>query len=499
MSSRDLFEVNGVISTDKTVLQNLEELATGAGCWVTYDISSNRWAVIINQAGTSVASFNDSNIIGGINVSGKGINELYNSAVIEFPHKDLRDQKDEIIVKLPSSQRFATELDNVLNIRLDTVSNPAQAQYIAGVELKQNRLDKIIEFRTDYSMIGLKAGDIIDVTSEQYGYQNKTFRIITLDEDDGDVLSITISALEYSTDVYDTSDLIREVRERKTGIPPVVANAAVKSSDNLATATANASGATDLLTPAAIAAALALGSGTLFDFLKTSTSANKAGASATNPGTTIPSYSTAIVELSEAYVVNQFNAFAGEVTGNAFVGDSSAKAVATFTIPTNFNTLLFIVDCPYLDFYLIPQELNFGFIGNLKAITGVTKSYIPELDEEVVTDISTVEVPVVTSVGDTYRARRVFAFVPMKGVLTYNGPASVGPATVASKDTGIQTSSQYFSIPDAPAGEYTLEFEPSAFYSPGGSGVVNTLIHHRNYTALGGLGAIYVTALAFKN
>jgi hypothetical protein len=97
MSTRDLFEINGVISTDKTVLQNLQELATAAGCWLTYDVSSNRWAVIINQAGASVASFNDSNIIGGINVSGKGMNELYNSALIEFPHKDLRDQNDEII------------------------------------------------------------------------------------------------------------------------------------------------------------------------------------------------------------------------------------------------------------------------------------------------------------------------------------------------------------------------------------------------------------------
>lgn len=230
----NFFKINGVLSTDKGVLQNINDLCTASAAWMTYDIADGKWSVVINRAGTSVASFNDSNIIGGINISGTGINELYNQATIEFPHKDLRDQSDYVDLSIPSGNRFANELDNRLNIRTDLVNDPVQAQYLASVELKQSRIDKVIQFRTDYSKIGLKAGDLIDVTSDVYGYAAKVFRITKVEEDDGDVLSISITALEYDSDVYSTAGLNREIREKKTGIVPKNTNAAVKGLDNQA-------------------------------------------------------------------------------------------------------------------------------------------------------------------------------------------------------------------------------------------------------------------------
>lgn len=225
------FEINGVISTDKSVMQNLNALCSAAGCWATYDIAEGRWSVVINRSGSSVASFNDSNIIGGINVSGTGINELYNSATIEFPHKDLRDQTDYIDLEVPAGDMLPNELPNRLNISTDLMNDPIQAQYIANVELKQNRLDKIIQFRTDYSKIGLKAGDLIDVTNEAYGYNAKVFRITRVEENDDDVLSLSITALEYSEDLYSTDGLIRKIREKKTGIVPKAENSALTESD----------------------------------------------------------------------------------------------------------------------------------------------------------------------------------------------------------------------------------------------------------------------------
>lgn len=215
-----LFEINGVISTDKSVMQNINTLCTSAGAWMTYDIAEGRWSVVINRAGASTASFNDSNIIGGINISGTGVNELYNSATIEYPHKDLRDQTDYIDLEIPSADRFPYELDNRLNIKLDCINNPVTAQYLASVELKQSRVDKVIQFRTDYSKIGLKAGDIIDITSSVYGYTAKKFRITKVEEEDTEGLAISITGLEYDENVYSTDGLIRKIREKKTGILP---------------------------------------------------------------------------------------------------------------------------------------------------------------------------------------------------------------------------------------------------------------------------------------
>lgn len=224
--------INGFVDTGKSVLENLNNLCSASSCWLTYDISIGKWCVVINKTGTSVASFDDSNIIGAINVNGTGVNELYNSVSIEFPHADLRDQKDYIDLEIDASARFENEVDNKLNIQTDLVNDPVTAQYLGNVELKQSRVDKTIEFRTDYSKIGLKAGDLIDVTSSIYGYTNKVFRIIRIEEDDGDVLSLSISALEYDSNVYSTSDLIRTERTKRNGILIKTMNESITASED---------------------------------------------------------------------------------------------------------------------------------------------------------------------------------------------------------------------------------------------------------------------------
>lgn len=211
-------KINGVISTDKAVLQNLNTLATASGCFLTYDINQGKWAVIINRTGSSVASFNDSNIIGSITISETGVNELYNAISVEFPHPDIRDQSDFVDLEIADADRYDNEVDNALQMQIDCINDPVQAEYLARIELKQNRLSKVITFTTDFSMLGLKAGDLIDVTSTMYGYTNKVFRVIKMEENDDDVLAVNITALEYSADVYDATGIVRKERSKRTGI-----------------------------------------------------------------------------------------------------------------------------------------------------------------------------------------------------------------------------------------------------------------------------------------
>ena len=234
MAQQNAFEINGLIDTSKSVLTNMNDMCTAAGCWLTYDITSGLWSVVINRTGTSAKSFTNSNIIGSISVSGTGINEAYNKVSIEFPHKDLKDQTDYIDLVIPEVDRFPNELDNTLSMSVDYTNDPVQAQYIAAVELKQSRVDKVISFRTDYSCLGLRAGDLIDVTAEMYGYTNKVFRITKITEDDKEdgTIELSITALEYDANVYDSSGLVRETRSTATGIIPKSANSAITNSDN---------------------------------------------------------------------------------------------------------------------------------------------------------------------------------------------------------------------------------------------------------------------------
>ena len=228
----NIFSINGVVNTDNTVLQNLETLCSAAGCWLSYDIGQGKWAVVINKDGTSSASFGDSNILGGINVSNTGLSELYNSVEIEFPHKDLKDRRDFITLSIDDGDRNPNELDNVLKIQLDCINDPIQAAYIAARELKQSRIDKVIQFRVDYSYLGLAAGQLISVTNTALGFSSKLFRIVKIEEEDDDdgVLSLNITALEYNADVYSTAGLAREDRYIDNGIIPEEKNEAIKAS-----------------------------------------------------------------------------------------------------------------------------------------------------------------------------------------------------------------------------------------------------------------------------
>ena len=212
--------VNGLIDTSRPVLENMEKIATAAGAWMTFDNKTGLWSVIINQSGESQWSFDHSNILGGIKVSGTGLFDLYNSVRVTYPRTDIRDNEDFVQFELPPDSRNENEPDNTLEIGLDFVTNQAQAQLIALRELKQSRIDQIITFDTDYTSIGIRAGDIIDVTDSALGLVQSLYRVVTVAERDdasqGIVLNIT--ALQYSDDVYDESDLSEYTRSTETGI-----------------------------------------------------------------------------------------------------------------------------------------------------------------------------------------------------------------------------------------------------------------------------------------
>jgi hypothetical protein len=189
-------------------MQNLETLCGAAQAFLNYDIAQGKWAVVINRPGASVASFDDSNIVGSISIQGTGLRDLYNTVRVEFPHIDLNDEYDFVEIAIPAGDRNANEPDNTLNIQFDCINDPVMAEMLGLIELKQSRVDRVITFDVDFSYLGLKAGDLIDVTSTLLGYTNKMFRIISINESDGSdgSLMMNITALEYDADVYDISD-----------------------------------------------------------------------------------------------------------------------------------------------------------------------------------------------------------------------------------------------------------------------------------------------------
>lgn len=214
------YQINGVIDTANPVLENAESILSSAASWLSYDAHEGNWGIVINKSGTSIASFDDSNILGSVSVGGTGLGDLYNKVKVAFPHRDLRDSADFVTITINPLDRNANEEDNTLEITYDIINEPIQAQLLGFIELKQSRIDKVIKFQTDFSQYNLKAGDIIDVTNSKLSFSSKLFRIISINEiqDDAGALLMDITALEYDSGVYSTADLYRYTRSDANGI-----------------------------------------------------------------------------------------------------------------------------------------------------------------------------------------------------------------------------------------------------------------------------------------
>ena len=216
------YKINGLVDTSRTVLSNLEMIANACSTWITYDAMEGKWSVVINRQELPKYSFNDDNIIGAVDLSGTGLTGYYNSAEVKFPHKDLRDQTDLIRIDTPYEDRLPNEPDNTLTMDYPIINEPVQAQVIALIELKQSRLDKVINFQVDYSRINMAAGDVVQVTNSVYGWTNKLFRIIRMEEQDVDgTIVINVTCLEYDVDTYSTDDLYRFTRTDEDGLTTI--------------------------------------------------------------------------------------------------------------------------------------------------------------------------------------------------------------------------------------------------------------------------------------
>tara|TARA_R110000868_G_scaffold130300_4_gene339946 strand:+ start:7082 stop:8851 length:1770 start_codon:yes stop_codon:yes gene_type:complete len=236
-TSQNRYSINGYVDTNNNVYENIEAIASAAGTWVTFDHTIGKWSIVINKAGTSTFGFDDSNIIGNISLTETNFNEMYNSVEIQFPHEELLDQTDWVRFDLPLVDRLPNEPNNRLTIQTTLLNDPVQAEQIALTELKQSRVNKMIEWQSDFSCLGITAGDIVDISNTEFGWNQKLFRIISVgEEDDADgniVLSFT--ALEYDANVYDYTDLSRFARTRATGIKPKLINVEIAQEEDVAT------------------------------------------------------------------------------------------------------------------------------------------------------------------------------------------------------------------------------------------------------------------------
>lgn len=223
-STQPRYRMNGVLDAGQSVITNIDKIMSCCDSWMTYNAALGKWSVVVNKPETAAFSFDDDNIIGEIRVSATDITSSINQVEAKFPFKDNRDQPSFVQLATPENLLYPNEPANKYSITYDLVNESVQASYLANRLLEQAREDLIVSFSTTYYGIQVDAGAVVSVTNSAYGWSNKLFRVMKVNEaslPDGS-LGAKLELSEYNAAVYDDYDVTAFSPAPNSNIPSVI-------------------------------------------------------------------------------------------------------------------------------------------------------------------------------------------------------------------------------------------------------------------------------------
>lgn len=219
------FRFDGVIETQQNIMANIQDMASCCDCLVRYNEIEGKWGVITQSPTYSIAmALNDSNIVSTIQITPTELAGSYNVAEVKFPDESNQDSFNTATVDLQvvaPQLLFPNEPTNKQSIALPLVNNNVRAQYLANRFLKAARDDLQVSLDINYEGIQLEAGDIVTVTSANYGWVAKEFRVIKVTEnfDSNGAVTAKLMLSEFNAAVYDDVSITQFQPAPNTGIP----------------------------------------------------------------------------------------------------------------------------------------------------------------------------------------------------------------------------------------------------------------------------------------
>jgi hypothetical protein len=218
------FKFNGSLDTTRTVMANLQDMATCCDCLIKYNEITAKWGVIVQSpASTAVMDINDSNMISAIQISPLDIAASYNVIECKFPDNSNQDAFNSStfdLAEIDPALLYPNEPVNKLSLSLPLTNNSVTAQYIANRFLKAGREDLQVEVIVSFIGVQLDAGDIVTVTNSNYGWVAKPFRInkvVQQFNDDGSI-AVQINMSEYNASVFNDVSITEFQPAPNTGI-----------------------------------------------------------------------------------------------------------------------------------------------------------------------------------------------------------------------------------------------------------------------------------------
>lgn len=218
------FKFDGVIDTTNNVLNNLQDMTTCCDCLLKYNEINATWGVIVQKPDYTVAmNINDSNMISAISITPQDISSSYNVIECNFPDETNQDAFNSAnfdLAQIAPELLYPNEPVNKFSLALPLVNNDVRAQYIANRVLESAREDLNVQVDVNFIGLELEAGDIVTLTTINYGWEDKLFRINRVTQtftDDGSII-VKLQLGEYNPQVYDDRNITQFTPSPNTGI-----------------------------------------------------------------------------------------------------------------------------------------------------------------------------------------------------------------------------------------------------------------------------------------
>lgn len=202
--SKPLFTCNIFLDTSQTVFDNIKEiLGTFRGI---LPLSAGSIKLNVERDGDPEFNFNDSNIVGSIDVDSGSINDRFNRVEVRFPN-EAKDFENDSVFYPPEDDPIAAEwLAEDGGVRLEQsfeftgITKKDEAIQMAEIIAKKSRFTKSVGLESQPIGIIVEAGDIVSLTNTMHGWIEKPFRVIekTINDDD----TVKFSLVEHEDAVY---------------------------------------------------------------------------------------------------------------------------------------------------------------------------------------------------------------------------------------------------------------------------------------------------------
>ena len=219
------FRFDGVVNPDRSIMDNLQDMASSCDCLLKYNEIQGKWGVITQSPTYTIAmDLNDSNMVSSIVITPLDIAGSYNVIECKFPDNNNQDAFNSTtfdLAELNPLLLYPNEPVNKQSVTLPLVNNDVRAQYIATRMLKASREDLQVQVTINFQGIQLEAGDIVTITNANYGWVAKEFRVMKVTEDFESNGAVTAKLIltEFTPSIYDDEPITAFQPSPNTGIP----------------------------------------------------------------------------------------------------------------------------------------------------------------------------------------------------------------------------------------------------------------------------------------